>query len=382
MDIFEELGVPKAINAWGHITIRGGAKLPPEVVQAMAEASKVFVDIFEFKAAVGRRIAELTHNEACEVCCGAAAGCILSTAACIAGTDPGAMAKIPMLDGLKNEVVIFRSQFNPYCYTIQRAGVTLREVGTIRGTQPWQLKNAIGPQTAAVFFFVADFYNRGANLTLEKTIEIAHASGVPVIVDAASNLPPVENLWSFTQMGADLAIFSGGKGLQGPQPSGLIVGRKGLVAACTFANGPNHTIGRSMKVGKEELAGLLAAVKRFVNLDHGAVRERWERQVEYMIAELSGIPGVHPEYSPTGESGVACPRVRVEIDQKALRRTMSEILQSLRSGDPWVIVGPSSVLAGPAVDESAPGFFLNPQTLDEGEEKLVVTRLRQAFGVA
>jgi L-seryl-tRNA(Ser) seleniumtransferase len=381
MDIYEELGVPKAINAWGHITREGGSKMAPEVLEAMVEASRHFVDMPEFKAAVGRRIAELTHNEACEVCCGAATGLVLATAACTAGTDPAAMAQLPNLAGLKNEVIVHRAQTNPYVAYIRRVGVTIREIGTARATAPWELETAIGPQTAAVFFFAADYYNIGAALSLEDTIAIAHRSSVPVVVDAAANLPPAENLWHFTQLGADLAVFSGGKGLCGPQPSGLILGRKDLVNACAFANSPNHAIGRPNKMGKEEVAGVLAAVKWFLNLDQKARIEQWEGQVAHILRELNGIAGVNAERYPTGESGGPCPRVRVRIDEARLGRTMGQILKSLRAGDPWIAVGPSSSPSGAGLTDKSEGFFVNPQTLDPGEEEIVARRLRQAFGV-
>lgn len=382
VDLYAELGVRKAINAWGHITVRGGSRLPPEVTRAMVEASQHFVDVHEFKAAVSRRIAELTHNEACEPCCGAAAGLILSTAACIASTDPAAMAQLPNLEGLKDEVVVFRAQANPYWSVIQRVGVRLREVGTIRGTESWQLEKAMGPQTAAVIFFTADYYNRGGAPSLERTIEVAHRASVPVIVDAASQLPPKENLWRFTQMGADLVIFSGGKALSAPNPTGLIFGRPDLVHACSFANTPNHTIGRPMKLGKEELAGLLAAVKWFLNLDHEARYQRWERQASYIIRELSGIAGVRTEHSSVGESGVPGPRVLVRIEPTVLGRKMSEVLASLRSGDPWIAVGPSDEIDGSCLDDTSTGFYVNPQTLEEGEEQIVALRLREAFGAS
>jgi uncharacterized pyridoxal phosphate-dependent enzyme len=382
MTVYEELGVRKCINAWGRITTRGGSLMPAEVLEAIAAAAEHYVDINELRTQVGRKIAELTRNEAAEVCCGAAAGVLLSTVACVAGTDMPALAQLPDTQGLKDEVVVYRAQSNPYFACIRRAGVQLREVGHIRGTQPWELEAALGSQSAAVFFFAADFYNRGSSLSLEQTIEIARTAGVPVVVDAASNLPPVENLWRFTQMGADLALFSGGKELCAPNPTGLILGRKDLVYACHLANSPYHYFGRPLKVGKEELVGILAAVKRYVSLDHNAELERWERQVAWIVQELSGITGVSARRDYPGESGVDVPRVLVRIDETRLERTMGQVLRSLRSGDPWVEVGPDVSLAGRYVNDDSEGFFVNPQALKDGEERVVAVRLREAFGAS
>ena len=238
--------------------------------------------------------------------------------------------------------MVFRSQRNAFDQAIRQVGVRLREVGYTQGSAPWQLESAIGSQTAAVVLFAGVPFSRGA-LSLDQTIEIAHRAGVPVIVDAAAQLPPVENLWRFTQAGADLVIFSGGKGLRGPQCTGLIVGRKDLIRACALNDSPQPSIGRPMKVGKEEIAGLLAAVKWFLAYDWETQSAVWERQVSSMVRALAEVRGLRAWRDYPGHAGLPIPRVRVVIDQSANNVIVDQVLASLRSGTPRIEVGPVGV---------------------------------------
>ena len=188
---------------------------------------------------------------------------------------------------------------------------------------------------------------------------------MPVLVDAAAQLPPVENLWKFTQMGADAAIFSGGKDLRGPQSSGLVLGKQWLVDACALNGNPNHSIGRPMKVGKEEMLGLLAAVERYLSMDHEARSSQMEEIVAGWCSELNRLDGVTATRSFPSEANQPMPRTRVQIDASVVGRTYSEILQGMREGTP-------SVNAASGPDET---IMLNPQTLEEGEEEIVLARL-------
>ena len=222
MDIYDELGVKKVINGLATVTVLGGSIMPPEVLAAMTEASRYFVEIDDFQAKAGRRIAEWTHNEAAYVSCGAAAGIVLSTAACIAGTDPEKRGRLPDTEGMANEVIVHQAGLVGYAQAIRHAGGKIVTIGDEHGATAQQLEAAITRRTAALFYF-PNASRLAGQVPLEEGIAIAHRHGIPVIVDAAAQLPPVENLWRFTQMGADLAIFSGGKGLCGPQSSGLVV---------------------------------------------------------------------------------------------------------------------------------------------------------------
>ena len=264
--------------------------MPSEVLQAMNEAANCFVDLPELHIRVGERIAELTHNEAAYVACGAAAGLVLASAACITGTNPECVNRFPDLTGLKNEIIVHRTHRNGYDYAVRQTGAKLVEIGQASGTTAQDLEQAITPQTAAFFWFQG-IMTTPYDLPLPEVVRIARSQGIPVVVDAAAQLPPVSNLWSFTEMGVDLVIFSGGKDLRGPQSSGLILGRKDLIEACRLHGSPNANIGRPMKVGKEEMLGLLAAVERYLHLDHEERSQYCEDAVQLWTNALNRVPG-------------------------------------------------------------------------------------------
>lgn len=364
MSLYDELGVRPLINASATLTRLGGSLMPPEVIEAMLDASRHFVNLDELQMRVGERLAELTHNEAAYVCTGAAAGLALATAACVAGTDPAAINQLPDVTGLKDQVIIHKSHRNGYDHGVRQVGVKIVEIGTAVHTEPWELERAINAKTAAIFWFQAGMTGRG-DLPLEKVIEIANAHHVPVVVDAAAQLPPVENLWRFTQMGAALTIFSGGKDLHGPQSSGLIVGRKDLIAAIRLNGSPNHSIGRPMKVGKEEMVGLLAAVNRYIKLDHEARASQDEEVVAGWCATLNKFPGVQAQRSFPNEAGQPLPRALVTIDAGKASHTRDEIVQQLLEGTPAITVSTSG----------AHEIYLNPMTLMDGEDQIVLDRL-------
>jgi L-seryl-tRNA(Ser) seleniumtransferase len=364
MSIYEELGVRPVINAHATLTRLGGSIMPPEVRQAMMEAANCFIELDELQRRVGERIAELTHNEAAYVASGAAGGIVLATAACLTGKDPAAIQQLPDLTGLKNEVIVHRSHRNGYDHAVRQVGVKLVEIGYADSTARWELEKAINPQTAAIFWFQGAMSGHG-DIPLEEVIEVANQHGVPVVVDAAAQLPPVENLWRFTRMGAALAIFSGGKDLRGPQSSGLILGRRDLIEACALNGNPNHSIGRPMKVGKEEMLGALAAVKWYLSLDHEARAAHCEQVVTDWCAALNKVMGVRAERSFPNEAGQPLPRAHVRIDAGLVGKTRDEIVDELMN------VSPAIAVAKAGQD----GIYLNPMTLQEREERIVQGRL-------
>lgn len=366
MGIYEELGIRPIVNASATLTRLGGSVMPPQVLEAMADASRHFVDLDELQLRVGERLAQLTRNEAAYVCTGAAAGLVLATAACIAGTDPAAISQLPDLTGLKDEVIIHRSHRNGYDHAVRQVGVKLVEIGATSSTAEWELERAISDRTAAVFWFQGAMTGHG-DLPLETVIRIADAQGVPVIVDAAAQLPPTENLWRFTEMGAALAIFSGGKDLRGPQVSGLIVGRKDLIDAIRVNGSPNHSIGRPMKVGKEEMAGLLTSVQLYLEIDQEARASQDEETVIGWCAELNSVTGVKAERSFPNEAGQPLPRTAVRFDASALGMNRDQIVAGLLDGSPAISVS--------LLDDD--GIFLNPMTLADGEEDIITDRLLQ-----
>jgi uncharacterized pyridoxal phosphate-dependent enzyme len=368
MTTYTDLGVRPIINVAATLTRLGGSRMPPPVIEAMVAASAAFVDLDVLQQRVGARIAELTHNPACYVASGAAAGLAIAVAACIASDDPAAMARFPYLESGKNEVVVHRCQRNGYDYAIRQTGARLVEVGLADRTWEWELESAITPRTACVVYFAGFHFGRAA-LPLEQVIALAHARGVPVLVDAAAQIPPIANLWRFTRdLGADLAIFSGGKGLRGPQSAGLVLGRPDLIAACRLNGSPNHSLGRPMKVGKEELMGMLAAVEWSLAHDEMALLDRYETMVQYWLDGLRDLPGVEVARGYPSEAGQPHARAIVRIDP-AYGPTRDELVVALLQGDPAIAVG--------VVDSDA--IALNPQTAEVGEERLVLEALRCAL---
>lgn len=364
MDIYDQLGVRKIINANATLTALGGSIMPPEVLQAMTEASRHFVEIDELQRKAGSQIAALTHNEAAYISCGAAAGLVLSAAACIAGTDPEKRLRLPFSNGMKNEIIVHKCSRVGYDFAIRQAGGVLVEIGTETGASAQEMESAINERTAAVFIFYKDQLMQG-QVPLNLQIEIAHRHTLPVVVDAAAQLPPVENLWRINQMGADLVLFSGGKGLCGPQSSGLILGRQDLVDACAFHACPRPYVGRPMKAGKEEIVGLLTAVRWFLNLDHAQVLQDYEDQVAWVVQEMNAIPGVSASRSFPSEAGQPMPRAEILFDESLLDITRDDILKLLFSGEPPISIAPSG----------QHGIFFNPQTVQPGQEKIIVERL-------
>lgn len=359
MGIYDELGVPRVINAQATLTRLGGSRMPDEVVAAMQDAAGAFVDLVEFQNRVCEEIARLTNNEAAWITSGAAAGIAQSVAACIAGTDPALVDGFPYLDDVeKNEVIVYRSQRNGYDYAARQTGARLVAIGP----DEEDLAGAISRRTACILWFAGSHYADGA-MPIEEVVDIARARGVPVIVDAAAQIPPISSLWHFTRdLGADMAIFSGGKGLRGPQSSGLVLGKRELVDACRVNASPNSSIGRPMKVGKEETAGLLAALKWSLAQDETALLAGYEQTVQMWIDGLSGIAGVTAERIYPSEAGQ--PHGRTLLRMSPDRR--DQTVAALWSRNPRIAVAP--------LGEN--GIALNPQTLEPGEDKIVLQALR------
>lgn len=317
MTVYDDLGVKRAINAKGPATRLSGGIMRPEVSAAMVEASQACVDIAELQAAASRVIAKVTGAEAGYVASGAAACLLLGTAACMAGLDPGRMARLPDARGMKNEVIMVRSQRNFYDHAVRAAGATIVEVGLpdryagagVRDAEGWEIDDAISDRTAAVFY-VADAQSQPPLATVTR---IARKRGIPVIVDAAAQLPPQSNLKRFITEGADLVAFSGGKAIGGPQASGILCGRRDLIMSAALQHldldvyedmweppkslidkkklkgMPQHGIGRSCKAGKEEIVGLLTALQLFVAEGDAARHRRWLALLEDIRAKTGKI---------------------------------------------------------------------------------------------
>ena len=398
-NVYEELGVGTIINAVGPATRLSGSIMAPEVAEAMKQASQHCVDIAFLQARASEIIAEVTGAEAGYVTAGAAAGLLLGTAACVTGLDPNKMNRLPDTTGMKNEVIMARSHRNFYDHAVRSVGIKLVEVGIadrfsgagVRDTEAWEIAAAINENTAAINYVA---YAHSQPL-FEEVVEVAHAAGVPVVVDAAGQLPPADNLKRFIAAGADLVAFSGGKAIRGPQSSGILCGRQDLISAAALQHldmdiyhaqwnppanlidkdslpgAPHHGIGRPCKVGKEEIVGLLTALRLFVEEAPEQRRQRWLDLMEALVQAGQGI--AH------GEIGVVADRKRSEIpvvhlrlDEEALGQSALDVVRQLQDGEPSIHANPTHV------DEGIIAF--GPMCLKEGEPEIIAQRLKELLG--
>ena len=397
-NVYERLGVRTIINAKGPSTRLSGGIMHPEVAGAMVEASQHCVEMAELQARASEIIAEITGAEAGLVTAGAAAGLMLGAAACITGLDAGRMNRLPDTTGMANEIVMVRSQRNFYDHVIRAAGARLVEVGLpdryagagVRDAEAWEIADALSERTAAVHWVAGP----NARPALEQVVEVAHAAGVPVMVDAAAQLPPTANLKRFIEAGADLVVFSGGKALGGPQASGLLCGRRYLIMAAALQNLdldvfyelwappahfidktrlkglPQHGIGRGCKVGKEEIVGLLTALRLFLDEDAAARRARWLGLIQELANGLDGLPHANARLLDEGE----VPLLALELDEAASGLSALVLMKRLEHGTPAVFADPSVLDQG--------RILFGPTALKDGEPALIAERVRAVLGRA
>ena len=365
--IYRRIGVEPIINGATTMTYLGGSLMPPEVVEAMRQASECFVDLFELQDAVGRRIAELTRNEAAFVSGGAAAGLFLSAVACMARDLEDGVLRPGELDGQPRDFLIQRPHRIPYDPAIELAGGRLVEVGGPGETSTTDVEGAIGPRTAGILHVAGAHLAAGA-LPLDVVIGLARARDIPVIVDAAAQLPPVENLWRFTHAGADLVLFSGGKGLCGPASTGLVLGRRRYIERFAANAAPQQRIGRPMKVGKEDLIGILAAVEWYLAQDHAALARQYEATVEHVVGWARERQDISAVRETLGQAGQPTPRALLTLAPGHASRR-DGILARLRAGSPRIELLP----------ERDDAFYVAPETIVPGEEAVVTQRLAEVL---
>ena len=371
LNVYERLGVRTIINAKGPATRLSGGLMAAEVASAMQEATQYCVDMTELQTRASAIIAEITGAEAGCVTSGAAAGLLLGTAACVAGLDPAKMNRLPDTSGMPNEVVMVRSQRNLYDHAIRAVGVKLVEVGLpdrysgagIRDAEPWEIADAIGENTACVFY-VAHPQSRPA---LKDIAKVARAAGIPVLVDAAAQVPPIENLWRFIEEGADLVAFSGGKAIGGPQGSGILCGRRDLVASAALQNLdqdiffeqwnpppglfeksklrglPQHGIGRPCKVGKEQVVGLLVALQRFTHDSVETQHLQYQQLLQHLLEQL------RPEFQAwvriVPDTGTEEPKLHLTLDKGNGDETFKLLLE-LQKENPSIHPDPGQLDQG------------------------------------
>jgi L-seryl-tRNA(Ser) seleniumtransferase len=370
MNVYQELGIESIINAAGSMTTLGGSIIYPEITDAMAAASRHFVDIQELHQAAGRRIAELVGVEAAHVCACASAGITLMAAACMAGTDQTKITRLPDSSGMKNKFIVHQSHRNPFDHALYIAGGRFIEISADMD----ELAEALKDEIAAVYYTFAWFCG-GEVLPLEQVTQVAHGVGVPVIVDAAGQVPPVANLSRFMREGADLVTFSGGKSIRGPQSSGVILGRKEMVEACAMNDSPHvKSIGRGMKAGKEEIVGLVKAIELYLQKDHAAEMTVWEQRVSYLVDALSPIDGVEVQRKLPYGIGYLIPYVSLWWSEKELGVTLQQLVGTLREGKPRIAV---RLVESQSPGVERPQVWLCVHTLQEGEEVIVARRIKE-----
>ncbi len=360
--IYESLGVKPVINATGTVTFLGGSLMPPEVIAAWTEAARHFVNIVDLQNKVGERIAKLLGVEAALVTTGAAGALLLGTAAAVTRGDAKLIKRLPDATGTKNEVLIQKAHHSCYDNQLTNVGVKLIDVETAD-----DVGRAAGERTALMFFMnVAEADGR---IRRGEWVELARRHKVPTLIDAAADIPPAERLSEFTRLGFDMVALSGGKALRGPNNTGLLLGRKEFIeAAKANANPHCGTIGRMMKVGKEDMVALLAAVERYVRLDHKAEWREWERRIGVIEKALADVPTLQCErVVPPIANPV--PHLVLSWDEKRVKATREQVTRQLAEGDPPILIGRVH-------GTGDKGILISVFVLQDGEERVVAERLR------
>ncbi len=327
-DYFTELGVRRFINGRGTITTLSGSLMPPEVIEAINYASNQFVNLIELNEKVDRRIAEMLNCEDAHVTAGAASAIQLATAAAVTGLDREKMRQIPNIPGSQPEVIM------PKNHRIYEQQLTACGVKLVEADGPEEMEQAINENTVLGFYFNASPHK---SISKEDFVSIGKKYNVPTFNDAAADVPPVENLFKYIEMGFDIVTFSGGKGIRGPQSAGLLFGRKDLIEAARLNHSPYGSIGRGMKVNKEEVLGMMVALELYLEKDHDREWKMWESWVDRIAAAAGSVPSVETEkYVPEIANHV--PHLRITWDQNRVRISPSDVRENLQKGHPSIEV--------------------------------------------
>jgi L-seryl-tRNA(Ser) seleniumtransferase len=376
MGVYEKLGVRPLINATCHWTLYGGSVMWPDVIDAMADARKTCVNMRDLLDAASKVITGYTKAEAALVVSGCAAGLQAGAAAIMTGDDKTKMEALPHAEAFANEFIAYRfprqrdGQGREYTHwgyaqAVRGAGGVFVEIGDDEGVTQGQLEAALGPKTAGVYWLS----DGTPGVPIEEVVQIAHQHGVPVLVDAANTLPPEEHLHRFTDLGADLVSFSGGKGLRGPQGSGILTGRADLIASARLQSAPIQGIARPLKVSKEEIIGLLTALECWVKQDHAAEMAAAKRRTQRLVDSLDGVDGATAEYRFPDQAGRPYPTCRVRLDPER-GVTAAEVIAALLAGSPSVAV----------MHADDPYLIrVDVRVLSDADAEIVATRLREVL---
>jgi uncharacterized pyridoxal phosphate-dependent enzyme len=359
-EYFRDLGVRPFINAAGTYTAMTASLMPPEVMDAINYASKHYVMLDELHDKVGERLASLLHCEAAMVTSGAASALTLGTAGVLTGRDQKKIVDLPDLTSMKSEVIIQKSHRFGYDHAVRNCGVKMIEVETRE-----DFERAVNPKTAMALFYNNN--NPEGQIKDEEFVQLGKKHGVPTFNDAAADVPPVENLWKYTKMGFDLVTFSGGKGMRGPQSAGLLLGRKDLIAAARLNAPPNgNTVGRGLKVNKEEMLGLLAAIELYLDKDHEKEQREFQKRAETIQAAAAAVAGVKTEiFVPAVANHV--PHLRVSWDPSR-GQTAAAVVKALKDGEPSI-----------GTRHEGDSLVIGVWMMRQGEDKIVARRLREVL---
>jgi uncharacterized pyridoxal phosphate-dependent enzyme len=363
-NVYEELGVTTVINGQGTMTILGGSLMRPEVEAAMTLASQHFCSIPDLEVAAGKRIAEmlkLPQGYTGLVTSGAAAAMQSGLAGILTGDNEQHIQQLPDLTGMKSEVIIQKSHRNGFDHQLRSTGVKLIEIESVG-----ELRKAVNPKTAMMHF--SNFANAAGQIKVDEWVKLGKELKIPCFNDAAADTPPVSHLWDYANMGYDLIAFSGGKAIRGPQCAGLLIGRKDLVAYALLNNSPHEdTLGRSQKVGKEEIIGMIKALESYLKEDHEALTKEWWRRLDGISAEITRVPGVSTSFS-VPDIANHVPHLEIHWDPRHVSLEPVNAAHQLRAGKPSIVL---------ATNES--GLVMNSFMLQPGEEKIIAERLTQLF---
>lgn len=377
VDYYDKLGVMKIINAAGTYTALTASIMPPSVQAAVARAAKHPVRLHDLQQAAGEYLAKQLKCEAAMVTAGAASALTLATAAAVTLGNKASIHNIPTdMAGLKNEVIAQKGHRYEYDHAIRNCGVKFVEVTTLA-----DYKAAFNERTVMTNFFNAA---ESGEIGRQDWVRIAHQHGVPCLNDAAADVPPISNLWNYTQMGFDLVAFSGGKGMRGPQNAGLLLGRKDLIEAATRNNNPNSdTVGRGMKVSKEQIVGMVAAVDWFLSQTDAGLEAEFRHRADRIAAQLKSIPTMQARVEIPNVAANAVPHLLLRYDPSRVKITPLDVASELRKGTPSIELNPMTgrkAGAGLSCDENT--IVVGVWMLEPGEDLIVARRLKEVLSKA
>jgi uncharacterized pyridoxal phosphate-dependent enzyme len=364
-DLIKELGLRKFINAAGTYTSMSGSLMYDEVVETIMSCSKEFVFIDDAQDKVGEKIAALCHAEAATVTAGCWSALVLGMAGVLTGMDLKRVAQLPNLEGMKSEVIVQKSHNEGYVHALTNTGVKIIEIETAD-----DLEKAVNEKTAMMWFL--NYAGPNGKISDKDWVALGKKFKVPTMIDMAADVPPVQNLWKFNDMGFELVCISGGKDLRGPQSAGILMGKKDLIAAARLNAPPRGgNIGRGMKVNKEEIIGMYVALEKFINMDHESEWKMWENQVSIIENAARRVKGVTTNVTVPPVANHT-PTLNISWDKNVVKLTLNEFQDRLRKGDPSI-----EVMGGKDDSVNITVWMLKP-----GQEKIVATRVMEVLSKA